>query len=231
MAVDADTKEVEPSGVDEYERRGALSIVCAAPALAEGTAGVEPAGEAERAMAAKPEALASWVRGETRREVERLPMHEPPQKGRRKLEALPPKGDALPRGRPNKRQTQEWTRGSATGRAHGQGTATNGRMQTRGAAARQRGQAQSIAGGRGSPNEGEHEPDRSPRKVSCEDVLSTWEGEAPWDPGEGPTEDQIFNSKRPVEAKNIAQGIDACHNTRKTLAVQKSSQSKGTSTR
>ena len=109
MAVDADTKEVEPSGVDAYERRGALPIVCAAPALAEGTAGVEPASEAERAMAAKFEALASWVRGETRREVERLPMHEPPQKGRRKLEALPPKGDVLPLGRPNKRQTQEWT--------------------------------------------------------------------------------------------------------------------------
>ena len=57
-----------------------------APALAEGTSGVEPAGEAERATAAKFEALVSWAQGVTRHDIERLPhegkhAHELPQKG------------------------------------------------------------------------------------------------------------------------------------------------------
>ena len=55
--VDVDVEEVEPSGVDAHKRGGALLLVGATPALAEGTAGVEPAGEAEKAVAAKPEAL------------------------------------------------------------------------------------------------------------------------------------------------------------------------------
>jgi len=70
---DMEARKVEPSGVDAHERGGALPVVGAAPALAEGTAGVEPAGEAEKATAAKPEALVPWAQGMAEREVEMLP--------------------------------------------------------------------------------------------------------------------------------------------------------------
>src|SRR5712691_6887078 len=86
---DADTGRVEPSRVDAHEQGGVLPVTGAAPVLAEETAGVEPAGEAERAAAAKSEALAPWMQGETRREVKTLRegrcVHEPPP------EALPRK--------------------------------------------------------------------------------------------------------------------------------------------
>ena len=49
VAEKVDAGGVEPSGVDIHERGGALPVVGAAPALAERTAGVEPAGETERA--------------------------------------------------------------------------------------------------------------------------------------------------------------------------------------
>ena len=38
-----DPREVEPSGVDTHARGGALLVVGAAPAMAEGTTSVEPA--------------------------------------------------------------------------------------------------------------------------------------------------------------------------------------------
>src|SRR6267378_632895 len=50
---DADAGRVEPSRVDAHERGGVLPVTGAAPVLAEETAGVKPAGEAERAAAAK----------------------------------------------------------------------------------------------------------------------------------------------------------------------------------
>jgi hypothetical protein len=64
---------VEPSGVGAHEQGGTLLVMSAAPALAEGTAGIKPAGEAERAMAAKPDALVTWVKGMARCEVEKTP--------------------------------------------------------------------------------------------------------------------------------------------------------------
>ncbi len=70
---DMEARKVEPSDVDAHEQGGALPVVGAAPALAEGTAGVEPAGEAEKATAAKPEALVPWAQGMAEREVEMLP--------------------------------------------------------------------------------------------------------------------------------------------------------------
>jgi len=82
---DMDAKKVGPKSVD------ALLVVGAAPALAKGTAGVEPAGEAEKATAAKLEALVPCAQGVAEREVEMLPgegkhVHEPPP------EELPRKG-------------------------------------------------------------------------------------------------------------------------------------------
>jgi hypothetical protein len=43
------------------------------PALAEGTSCVEPAGEAERAAAAKSEALVPCAQGVAKHKIERLP--------------------------------------------------------------------------------------------------------------------------------------------------------------
>jgi len=82
----------------------------------------------------------------------------------------------------------------------------------------------------GNPIEGNCKPSWPLPELPCEDVLSTWEGPGPWDPGGGPAGKRIVNSKRPVEAMDIAAGIDA-HNkmmqqasspTRKTLAVGQS---------
>jgi hypothetical protein len=107
----ADARELEPSSVDVHKRGGALPVADAAPALAEGAGGIEPAGEAERAAAARPEALASWTQGEAGREAEAPPgegeqeLKAPPLKGRGKPKALPPEGerelDAMPQGNPN----------------------------------------------------------------------------------------------------------------------------------
>jgi hypothetical protein len=65
-------REAEHPCVDAHERGGALPVVGAASALAEGTAGVEPAGKAEIATAAKLEALVPWAQGEPGREVDSL---------------------------------------------------------------------------------------------------------------------------------------------------------------
>jgi len=77
--------KVEPSGVGTHERGGALLIVGGAQALAKGTASVEPAGDAEKATATKPEALVPWAQGIAEHEVEMLPgegehVHELPPK-------------------------------------------------------------------------------------------------------------------------------------------------------
>ena len=63
----------------------------AAPALAEGTTGVELAGKAERAMDAKPDALGPWAQGVSGSEVEM-----PPREGERELDVLPPEGEHQP---------------------------------------------------------------------------------------------------------------------------------------
>ena len=61
-----------------------MPVVGATPALAGGTDGIEPASEAERANAARPEALAPWTQGEAG------PMPEtPPQESRRGPEPPP----------------------------------------------------------------------------------------------------------------------------------------------
>ena len=77
LAEDADARKLEPSGIDMHERGGALPVVGAAPAQAESTAGVEPTGEAERAIAAKPKVLASWTQGKARHKAE-----SPPREGK-----------------------------------------------------------------------------------------------------------------------------------------------------
>ena len=53
----ANLREVQPSGVDVHEKGGALPVVDTAPALTEGTAGVELASEAKRPP---PPSLRRW---------------------------------------------------------------------------------------------------------------------------------------------------------------------------
>jgi hypothetical protein len=61
-----DLEDVEPSGVGTHERGGVLPVVCAAPAMAKSTGGVEPAGGAEKATAAKLDAFERKTSGATR---------------------------------------------------------------------------------------------------------------------------------------------------------------------
>ena len=58
--------DVESSNVNAHEPWGVLLVVGTAPALAEDTPGVEPAGKAERATAARSEALAPWTQGKAK---------------------------------------------------------------------------------------------------------------------------------------------------------------------
>ena len=56
-------------------------------------------------------------------------------------------------------------------------------------------------------NKGNCKPSWPSREMSHKAIPSTWEGVALWDPGGRPSREQILNSKRPVEAKDIAPGI------------------------
>jgi len=70
-----DAREVRPLGVSTHQRGEALRVLSAALAMAEGTACVESAGEAEKAIAAKSEALEPRAYGKARRR------ERPPQSG------------------------------------------------------------------------------------------------------------------------------------------------------
>ena len=63
MNADTDVREVRPSGVGTHEQGGALRILSAALAKVEVTACVESAGEAEKAITAKCEALEPMAYG------------------------------------------------------------------------------------------------------------------------------------------------------------------------
>ena len=65
--MNATVYEVEASCVNAHGRGGTLPVVGAAPALAEETAGAEPAGEAEKAAAVKSEALVPWAQDKAER--------------------------------------------------------------------------------------------------------------------------------------------------------------------
>ena len=64
MVANVDAMDVEPRALTRMNEGEMLPVARATPALAEGTDGVEPAGEAERAKPAQPEALAPWTQGE-----------------------------------------------------------------------------------------------------------------------------------------------------------------------
>ena len=113
----ADAREVQSSGVDTNKQRGLLPFMDTTPALAESTAGVELAGKAEKATAAKLEALEPEACGKTACRHEMPPQgkagHEvkrPPQKGEHKV-------DPQPQGSLNegKRRDRHDAQGAATG--------------------------------------------------------------------------------------------------------------------
>jgi hypothetical protein len=122
-----------------------------APALAEGTSGVKPAGEAERTTAAKFEALVSWAQGVARHEVEKLRMKQAhtraPQKGEHKPEEPPRKNEHMTKASPQKGEHKikmpstgegegkpKRKIDATGGRARAQGAITKGQTQTRSAA-------------------------------------------------------------------------------------------------
>jgi len=93
-AENASVGPVECAEVDTHGLGGALPVAGTALDLAEGTAGIEPAGEAERATTTKPEALAPWTQGKAGSRPETLL-----QEGKHEPELLPllpqgPKGGA-----------------------------------------------------------------------------------------------------------------------------------------
>jgi hypothetical protein len=100
--------DVESSNVNAHEQWGVLLVIGTAPALAEDTPSIEPAGKAERATAARPKALVPWTQGEAKHEVNVRPqemptdgelrppgrMHEVPLlNAKNMLEVLPQKGE------------------------------------------------------------------------------------------------------------------------------------------
>ncbi len=71
-----DARVVEPLSIHARERGGAQLVAGTAPALAEGTAGIELVGGAERAITVKPEALEPGAYGKTGRGHETPPQGE-----------------------------------------------------------------------------------------------------------------------------------------------------------
>jgi hypothetical protein len=63
----------KPLGIDAHEQERVLLVMGTALALGEDTASIEPAGKAEKAIAAKSEALVPWAQHNTKHKVKRLP--------------------------------------------------------------------------------------------------------------------------------------------------------------
>jgi len=206
---EADAKEVEPSCVDAHKRGGAPLLVGAAPPLAEGAAGVGPAGEAERAVAARPEALAPPTQGKASHEVQ-TPSHE----GKGEPDALPPEGkrklDASLQGCPNNSKCRSGCEALPREGMHEADEPPPEALPQKGkrnpeALSRKR----ELECPKALPPDGARERGTMPQGNPNEGALVAW------DPGGRlPTGKRAPNPKGPVEAKkNIAQGIDAHNKT------------------
>ena len=215
VAENADAGEVEPSGFDAYKRGGALPVVGATPALAEGITGVEPASEAEKAIVARPEALVPWAQDKAGRKVKKLPqegkhVHEPPpevllRKGKHEIET-PSRGEG--------KHTDALLHGKRKAKAIQQKVERNPEALSR---------KRELKRPEALPPDGERERGTTPQGNPNEGALVAW------DPGEKPAREDTVDLKGPVEAMDIAAGIDARNETlhwasslaRKSLAVQK----------
>jgi hypothetical protein len=71
--MNVEARELKSLSINIHERGRALPVMGITPALVEGAACVKLTGEAERAMATKPERLAPWVQGVSRCKLKALP--------------------------------------------------------------------------------------------------------------------------------------------------------------
>ena len=91
-----DAEGVKRADIDVHKQGGTLPVMGAASALAEETAGVRPAGEAETATTAEPEALVLWAQDKAAHEVE-----TPPREGEGELDAVPLQGEGMAKPTPS----------------------------------------------------------------------------------------------------------------------------------
>jgi len=80
VAEKASVRPIECADADTHKQGGVLAVAGAIPALAEGTASIEPTSKAERASAAKPKALTPWTQSKAGPRPETLPQeskHKP----------------------------------------------------------------------------------------------------------------------------------------------------------
>jgi len=95
MVMDVDAKKVEPLCADAHKQGGAPLLAGATPALTKSTISIEPAGKAEKAVAAKPEVLVLWAQDRAGHEVE-MPLRE----GEGGPDVLPLQGECMVKGTP-----------------------------------------------------------------------------------------------------------------------------------
>ena len=156
-------------------------------ALAMGTAGIKPTGKAKRAMAAKSKVWVPWVQGMAQRKVKRLL-----QEGKCMPEMLLREGKgewalALPPSECNMQAQRSLTEGKQNPKAlPPEGEHKHSTML------------------QGSPNEGEYQPGWLLQELLCEEVLSTWEGLGPCNPGGRLPREHIVDLKRLVESRTKA---------------------------
>ena len=252
-----------------------MPVIGAASALAEGTAGVEPAGKAKIATAAKLEALVPWAQGEPGREVNSLPIRSwtshhqrtgaTTSHRRRKARVnkrrchksanarVPERGqDANPKSRRCRRMST-WSihhrhkrvNANAPNRRRRESTWSTHHHERASANAAQRHKV-AQTGANSSPTwpRESHRtkttyiiknrkkmtkfPSRPRKRGPGRGNTSTRQGPSPWDLGGRPPREQHFKLKRPVEAMDIAPGIDA--HTKETWS-QKNKSAGTTSTR
>jgi hypothetical protein len=216
MAENMDARLLEPSIIDVHKQGGVLPVMGAAPALAKDITSAEPAGKAKKAIAARPEALISWAQDKAmhRHEVKMPPQegkctHDPPP------EALPWRGECKPEVLPQ--------RGKHTNKPLLEALPPEGQHNLK--APPQKCEHEADTPLQSNLNKGEHKPCWPPRESSHEDVLSTWQGPGPWDPG-GPAGERTTESRGPVKANNKYDivGIDTCKLNKEAPAMQTSSQ-------
>ena len=92
---DVDAKKVEPLCTNAHEQGGAPLLAGAAPAPTKSTISIKPAGKAEKAVTAKPEASVLWAQDRAGHEVE-TPLRE----GEGGPDALPLQGECMVKGTP-----------------------------------------------------------------------------------------------------------------------------------
>jgi len=195
----ADAGGVEPLGIDVDEQGGVSSLMGAAPALAEGTAGVGPGGKAETATTAEPEVLAPRAQDKVGRghEVDAPPQEALPQKGECNTEALSRKRKLERRPHSGERKSVRLPREAPQGdegalempprkHEHKHATTPQGVARHEIETPPRKGKLEVGTLPQGCTNEGDRKASWPLREPSHEDAPSTREGVDLWDPGGKP---------------------------------------------